>query len=166
MYFLRHPGLCAINLHSSYLVSPVAHIFFFFFYCVGTQASSAAKILARWYYYVTTGFTGYYLDDFSCGENTIEKASKIETPSKIANKWSKIERLDIRKQWQWIEAFSKILGIIWNETNDTLVFDFQEICDFSKTLNTTKWNVLKVFSMFYDPIGLDFCNWWSLIWKG
>ena len=35
-----------------------------------------------------------------------------------------------------------------------------------KDENTTKWNVLKVFSMFCDPIGLDFCNRWSLIWKG
>ena len=75
-----------MNLRSSYMVSPVARIFFFFFSCVGTQASSAAKIPARWYNDVATGFTGYYLGDFSCGENTIEKASKIETPSKIANK--------------------------------------------------------------------------------
>ena len=75
-----------MNLRGSYVVSPVAHIFFFFFSCVSAQASSAAKLPARWYNYITTGFTGYYLDDFSCGENTIEKASKIETPSKIANK--------------------------------------------------------------------------------
>ena len=48
---------------------------------------------------------------------------------------------------------SKILGIIWNETNDHLVFNFKEICDFSKTLNTTKRNVLKILTMFCDPIG-------------
>ena len=35
-------------------------------------------------------------------------------------------------------------GIIWNETNDNLVYNLKEICDFSKTLN----------AMFYNPIGL------------
>ena len=48
---------------------------------------------------------------------------------------------------------SKILGIKLKETNDSKVFKFKEICDFSKTLNATKRNFLKVLAMFYDPIG-------------
>ena len=47
----------------------------------------------------------------------------------------------------------KIRGIIWNEANDTIVFNFKEMCDFFKTLNPTKRNVLKVLAMFYDPVG-------------
>ena len=50
---------------------------------------------------------------------------------------------------------SKIFGIIWNETNDSIAFNFKEICDFSKTLNATKGNVLKVLVMLYDPAGFS-----------
>ena len=48
---------------------------------------------------------------------------------------------------------SKILGIIGNEINDSIVFKFKEICEIFKTLNATKRNVFKVLAMFYDPIG-------------
>ena len=45
---------------------------------------------------------------------------------------------------------SKLLGVIWDK--DNFIFDFTEICDFSKTLHETKRNVLKVLAMFYDLI--------------
>ena len=48
----------------------------------------------------------------------------------------------------------KILGILWEEAGDMLVFDFSEICKTCKTLNITKRNVLKILAMLYDPIGL------------
>ena len=35
-----------------------------------------------------------------------------------------------------------------------LFFDFAESCKFSKGLNVTKRNVLKILAMFYDPIGI------------
>ena len=47
-----------------------------------------------------------------------------------------------------------ILGILWEEVDDMLVFDFSEICETYKTLDITKRNVLKILTMFYDPIGL------------
>ena len=49
---------------------------------------------------------------------------------------------------------SKILGIIWNEKDDTLSFNFQEICDLAQQLKPTKRNILKILSMFYDPTGI------------
>lgn len=57
----------------------------------------------------------------------------------------------------------KIRGIIWNDANDTKVFNFKEMCDFFKTLNATKRNVLKVLAIFTTL--LVFCNQSSLIWK-
>ena len=47
---------------------------------------------------------------------------------------------------------SKILEVIWNEANDTVVFKFKELCDFSQALNATKTNVLKALAMLYDLI--------------
>ena len=45
------------------------------------------------------------------------------------------------------------MGIYWDEISDEILFDFKEIIDFSKTLNATKRNILKILAMFYDPIG-------------
>ena len=42
---------------------------------------------------------------------------------------------------------SKILGVIWDEQTDNFVFDFAEICKFSKGLNVTKRNVLKILAI-------------------
>ena len=49
---------------------------------------------------------------------------------------------------------SKNLEVIWEEDKDNFIFDFTEICEFSKTLHATKRNVLKVLAMFYEPIGV------------
>ena len=46
------------------------------------------------------------------------------------------------------------MGIIWNEKDDTLSFNFQEICDLAQQLKPTKRNILKILSMFYDPTGI------------
>ena len=51
-------------------------------------------------------------------------------------------------------GLSKILGVIWDEQTDNFTFDFAEICKFSKGLNVTKRNVLKILAIFYDPIGV------------
>ena len=106
----------------------------------------------------------FYVDDFSSGENTLERAFELFKKLKI--RFS--ERLFYLRKWRTNDPKlrnlisenneseskpSKILGRIWNETNDFIVFNFKEICDFSKTLKATKRNVLKVLAMFYDPIG-------------
>ena len=48
----------------------------------------------------------------------------------------------------------KIIGILWEEISEMLVFYFSEICETCETLDITKRNVLKTLAMFYDPIGL------------
>ena len=41
----------------------------------------------------------------------------------------------------------KILGILWEEVDDMLVFDFSEICEIYKTPDITKRNVLKILAV-------------------
>ena len=48
----------------------------------------------------------------------------------------------------------KILGVLWDEIDDTFIFDFKEIAELSQTLSVTKRNILKVLAMFFDPIGI------------
>ena len=94
----------------------------------------------------------FYVDDFSSGENTLERAFELFKKLKI--RFS--ERLFYLRKWRTNDPKlrslisenneseskpSKILGRIWNETNDFIVFNFKEICDFSKTLKATKRNV-------------------------
>ena len=48
----------------------------------------------------------------------------------------------------------KSLEVLWDETDDTFIFDFKEIAELSQTLSATKRNILKVLSMFFDLIGI------------
>ena len=48
----------------------------------------------------------------------------------------------------------KILGVLWDEIDDTFIFDFKEFAELSQTLSVTKRNILKVLAMFFDPIGI------------
>ena len=48
----------------------------------------------------------------------------------------------------------KILGILWNEKNDTPCFDFSDVIELSRSLEPSKRNVVKILAMFYDPLGM------------
>ena len=48
----------------------------------------------------------------------------------------------------------KILGVLWDETDDIFIFDFKEIVELSQNLSATKRNILKTLAMFFDPIGI------------
>jgi len=48
----------------------------------------------------------------------------------------------------------KILGVLWDDNTDELIFDFTELLETAKTLAPTKRNVLKIIASFYDPLGL------------
>ena len=49
----------------------------------------------------------------------------------------------------------KILGILWNEKNDTLCFDFSDVIELSRSLEPSKENVLEILTIvFYDPLGI------------
>ena len=101
---------------------------------------------------------------FTGGENDFEKALDLYKKLKIRF----LEGLSHLRKW-WANhpnlrkpicggeqslGPSKILGFIWDEQNDNFVFDFAEICKFSKGLNVTKRNILKILAMFYDPVGV------------
>mgnify|MGYP001795165520 CR=1 FL=1 len=52
-----------------------------------------------------------------------------------------------------VDDQQKILGVLWNVSNDTLVFNLQEIACLAKNLEPNKRNVIKVSASFYDPLG-------------
>ena len=41
------------------------------------------------------------------------------------------------------------IGVLWDEIDDTFVFDFKEIVELSQTLSATKRNILKILAMFF-----------------
>ena len=51
-------------------------------------------------------------------------------------------------------CIKKILGLDWNITSDEFMFYFTDIINTASNLPITKRNVLKLSSMFFDPLGL------------
>ena len=51
-------------------------------------------------------------------------------------------------------TYRKVLGVNWNTATDKLVFEFSDIINIDSRLNVTKRNILKVSTMFFDPLGL------------
>ena len=52
-----------------------------------------------------------------------------------------------------LEGF-KVLGVHWNPTDDTLVFDIRHICSLAKEMEPTRLNIVGIASRFYDPLGI------------
>ena len=114
--------------------------------------------------FVNTVLNSFYVDDFTGGENDFEKVLDLYKKLKIRfleglfhlRKWrtnhQKLRKLICGGEQSL--GHSKSLGVIWDEQTDNFIFDFAEICKFSKGLNVTKGNVLKILAMFYDPIGV------------
>ena len=106
----------------------------------------------------------FYVDDFSGGDDSFENCFELFKKLKLRfaegffnlRKWrtnnEKLRKL-ISENINEINP-QKILGVLWDEINDTLIFDFFEICKLSKTLLPTKRNILKILAMFFDPIGV------------
>ena len=46
-----------------------------------------------------------------------------------------------------------MLGVVWNNKRDILIYDFSELIKEAKTLIPTKRNVLRILSSFFDPLG-------------
>ena len=51
------------------------------------------------------------------------------------------------------ETQVKVLGSIWDTNADTLLFDFNELVEYAKTLHMTKRSLLKWSSKIFDPLG-------------
>ena len=47
----------------------------------------------------------------------------------------------------------KVLGLTWNFVKDEFVLDFEKLNSVAKTLTFTKWNLLRLTAMLFDPIG-------------
>ena len=87
----------------------------------------------------------FYVDDFSGGANSLEGVHELFKKLKLRfidgafnlRKWRTNEP-NLRKVIGDENPSSKILGVIWNEKDDTLSFNFQEICDLAQQLKPTK----------------------------
>ena len=102
--------------------------------------------------------------DFSGGENSFKKAFELHKKLKLRfieglfflRKW----RTNGKKLCHLINEKNdelhpcKILGILWNEKNDTLCFDLSHIKELSRSLEPSKRNFLKILAKFYDPLGI------------
>ena len=49
---------------------------------------------------------------------------------------------------------SKVLGHLWNRSEDTFIFKFDKLVKIAQALSATKRNVLKVAASVYDPLGI------------
>ena len=102
-----------------------------------------------------------YVDDFSEGANSLVGVNELFKKLKLRftgcafnlRKW-RTSKPNLRKIIGDENPSSKILGIIWNKKDDTLLFNFQETCDLAQQLKPTKRNILKVLSIFYYPTGI------------
>ena len=107
----------------------------------------------------------FYVDDFTDGESDFYKALDLLKKLKLRfldgnfhlRKWRtkdpKLRKIISENNSNSLKP-EKILGILWEEVDDMLAFDFSEICETYKTLDIIKQNVLKILAMFYDRIGL------------
>ena len=107
----------------------------------------------------------FYVDDFTGGESDFYKALDLFKKLKLrfldGHFHLRKRRTNDPKPREIISENTsnslqpeKILGILWEEVDDMLVFDFSEISEIYKTLDIKKRNFLKILAMFYDPIGL------------
>ena len=102
-----------------------------------------------------------YVHDFSGSANSLEGVHELFKKLKLRfidgwfnlRKWSTNEP-NLQKIIGDEYPSTEILVIMWNEMDDTLFFNFQEIYDLDQQLKPTKWNILKILSMFYDPTGI------------
>ena len=52
------------------------------------------------------------------------------------------------------ENFVKVLGVIWETETDEILFDFNELINYAKSLPVTKRSLLKLTAKIFDPLGL------------
>ena len=50
--------------------------------------------------------------------------------------------------------FSKVLGIIWDSSSDSFVFNFSELIEYARSLLPSKRSLLRVTAKIFDPLGL------------
>ena len=118
--------------------------------------------------FISAVFNSFYVDDLVGGENSIEGAFLLFKKLKLRfsevlfhwNKW-KTNNLKLREFISDSKSnkISKVLGILWDENNDTFVYDFKEISELAHSLPLTKRNLLKIQATYYYLLGML----WSII---
>ena len=51
-------------------------------------------------------------------------------------------------------AESKVLGVLWNKDNDTIVYRLDELVEKASKIEKTKRGLLRAIASIYDPLGL------------
>jgi hypothetical protein len=83
----------------------------------------------------------------SDNENT-SNVPIVEEDSSYANITLGSAREDTRMKQE-----QKVLGLLWDNQQDSLIFRFQGLIEAAEALPSTKRSVLKVIASIYDPIG-------------
>ena len=111
--------------------------------------------------------SGFYVDDFTSGAQTIEEGLKLYLRARQLMKQGGFNlrkwKTNSKPLQQKINAAAeeesdtpdvKLLGVKWNTELDTFHFDFKEIAEFTKSLPPTKRSVLRISAKIFDPLGL------------
>ena len=107
----------------------------------------------------------FYVDDLTTGVDDVEEGFIMYKKVKIrfleaqfnVRKWrtnSKELRNKMESQDILSEENGKVLGIKWNNYDDTLQLRVKEIFSSAGKMRPTKRNVLKVIAAIYDPLGI------------
>ena len=106
----------------------------------------------------------FYVDDLTTGVNTVKEGYELYKKFKIRfmeaqfniRKWrtnnTELRNL-IADDDVLDEENAKVLGIRWNQTEDTLELGVNEIFVKADGIKPTKRNILKVIASIYDPVG-------------
>ena len=82
------------------------------------------------------------------------KAHDNPVQSRVAENQSTFAKLSV-VQLETLDACeSKVLGHLWNRSEDTFIFKFDKLVKIAQALSATKRNVLKVAASVYDPLGI------------
>ena len=119
--------------------------------------------------FVLRVLNSFFVDDFTGGEFSFESAFEFYKKLKLRylegnfnlRKWRTnssqlreilMENGDLASMSD--ESFRKHLGVLWNDLNDLLAFDFTMIIEEAHSGTPTKRLVLRLIALFYDPLGL------------
>ena len=114
-----------------------------------------------------------YVDDLISGSNSVKEAFElflklmsliqmseatqahdIPIQGRAAEDQSTFAKLSIGQLETLDGGESKVLGHLWNRSEDTFIFKFDKLVKIGQALSATKRNVLKVAGSVYDPLGI------------
>ena len=74
--------------------------------------------------------------------------------SRVVEDQSTFAKLSIAQLETLDGGESKVLGHLWNRSEDTFIFKFDKLVKIAQALSATKRNVLKIAASVYDPLGI------------